>query len=192
MPKLKLNCQDLFDQVWFVRKTKQDNDVTNYIGVVYVETKNELSGAIESGVICHQNKIGQWHDQPYRCGLHWKWSWAIMNDRTRCSLWWKPNRTMTRSILQMWSTSKMKLRCMTDRIGCGLWKKPDRTTMWSFFQMWFTPKMKLSCCNQSDQVWSIMKTRQVNDMIDHIGAINTENDIEILWLIEPGTICDKN
>ena len=39
MPKSKLNYQDLFDQVQFVMKTRQDNDVTDGTGTMY--TKNE-------------------------------------------------------------------------------------------------------------------------------------------------------
>ena len=38
-----------------VTKTRQDNDMINYIGVVYVETKTELSRPIKSGAMCYQN-----------------------------------------------------------------------------------------------------------------------------------------
>ena len=38
---MKLICYDLSNRVWFVMKTKQDNDMTNCIGLVYVETKTE-------------------------------------------------------------------------------------------------------------------------------------------------------
>ena len=37
--KSKLNYWGLSDQVWFVMKIKQDNDLINHIGMVY--TKNE-------------------------------------------------------------------------------------------------------------------------------------------------------
>lgn len=54
MPKLKLNCQYLFSNVRFVKKTKQDNDMIDWIDVLYVETEIELSGPIELGVVCYQ------------------------------------------------------------------------------------------------------------------------------------------
>lgn len=37
-------------------KTRQDNDVTNQIGMVYVETKIELLGLIELGVVSYKNQ----------------------------------------------------------------------------------------------------------------------------------------
>ena len=33
-------------------KTKQDNDVTNHISVIYTENNNELSRLIVSGAVC--------------------------------------------------------------------------------------------------------------------------------------------
>lgn len=38
----------------------------------------------------------------------------------------------------------------------------------------------------------VMKTRQDNDVIDLIGAIHVENDIELSWLISLGVDYDKN
>ena len=43
MPKLKLNCRDLFEQVQFVMKIGQDNGVTNCTGAVYAKNEIELS-----------------------------------------------------------------------------------------------------------------------------------------------------
>ena len=37
MPKLKLNYQDLSDQVWSMMKTKKDNDVIDHTGVIYAK-----------------------------------------------------------------------------------------------------------------------------------------------------------
>ena len=59
MPKMILNCRDLSDEVLFVTKTRQDNDMTSYIGVVYAKNETELLGPIELGVVCYQNQIGQ-------------------------------------------------------------------------------------------------------------------------------------
>ena len=41
-----------------VTKTKQDNDVTDHIGVVYIESNIELSSLIESGIDCDESHIG--------------------------------------------------------------------------------------------------------------------------------------
>ena len=43
MLKMKLSYSDRSDRVQFVTKTKQNNDVTDCIGVVYVETETKLS-----------------------------------------------------------------------------------------------------------------------------------------------------
>ena len=40
-------------------KTRQDNDVTNHIGVIYDEKKIEFSWPIKPGAICDENQIGQ-------------------------------------------------------------------------------------------------------------------------------------
>ena len=37
-------------------KTNEDNDVTNYIGLVYVKTEIKLLGPIKLGVIHDENK----------------------------------------------------------------------------------------------------------------------------------------
>ena len=47
-------------------------------------------------------------------------------------------------------------------------------------QVWFTLKTQLSCRDRSDRVWSMTKTRQDNDIINHKGAVYVENEIE-LW-----------
>lgn len=38
----------------------------------------------------------------------------------------------------------------------------------------------------------MMKTRHENDVTDHTGAVHTENDIKLLWLIESGADYDEN
>ena len=50
------------------------------IGVVFAETKIELLGPIELGAVYEKNKIGQQHDQSYKCSLHKKWYQIIMID----------------------------------------------------------------------------------------------------------------
>ena len=45
-PKTKLSYRAWLNRVQFVTKTRQDNDITNRIGVVYAETETELLGPI--------------------------------------------------------------------------------------------------------------------------------------------------
>ena len=46
MLKTKLRCHDRSNQVQFMTKTKQDNDVIDCISLIYVETKTELLGPL--------------------------------------------------------------------------------------------------------------------------------------------------
>ena len=55
---MKLSCRDRSDQVRFMKKISQDNDVTNRIGVVYVKNKIGLSSQIGSGADCDKNQSG--------------------------------------------------------------------------------------------------------------------------------------
>ena len=63
---MKQSCRNRSDQVWFVTKTKQDNDVTDQLGLVNVENDIELLGLIWQGIDCGENQIGQQRDQLYR------------------------------------------------------------------------------------------------------------------------------
>ena len=38
----------------------------------------------------------------------------------------------------------------------------------------------------------MMKTRQNNDVIDRICAVYAEKEIELLWLVGLGVVCDRN
>lgn len=51
---------------------------------------------------------------------------------------------------------------------------------------------KLSYGDLLDRVRSVTKIRQNNDMIDHIGAVHSQNDTELSSQIKPGIVCDKN
>ena len=81
---------------------------------------------------------------------------------------------------------------MTNRIGCWLWWKLDRRTMWLIVQMQSTLKMKLNYHDWSDHVQSMMKTKQDNDMTDHIGLVYAKIKTELLWAIWPSAIYDEN
>ena len=47
-------------------------------------------------------------------------------------------------------------------------------------RVWSMPKTKLSCRDRLDHVRPMTKTRQDNDVIDHIGLVYTEIEIELL------------
>ena len=70
-------------------KTRQDNDLTDHIGIVYVENKTKLLWLIRLGATCDENQSNQLRDRLYRSGLCQKRNWNIMADRTRCLLWWE-------------------------------------------------------------------------------------------------------
>ena len=52
MPKTKLNYQDLSNLMRSMMKTRQDNNVIDYTGVVYIENKTKLSWPIKTSAIC--------------------------------------------------------------------------------------------------------------------------------------------
>ena len=52
--------------------------------------------------------------------------------------------------------------------------------MWSIVQVRSMQKMILNYRDLSDLVWCVMKTKQDNDMIDHIGVVYTENKTKLL------------
>ena len=69
----KQNYCDRSDQVWYVMKTKHDNDMIDRIGLIYVEIETELLGPSWPDVICCENQIGERCGQSYKCILHRKW-----------------------------------------------------------------------------------------------------------------------
>lgn len=48
--------RDWFDWVRSMMKIRHDNDVTNRIGLIYVETENELSGPNYLAAVCDENQ----------------------------------------------------------------------------------------------------------------------------------------
>ena len=97
-PKSKLNYLDLFDRMRSMRKTRQDNNVTGYIGAVYIENDTQLFLLIESGADYEENHIGQLCDWLYKCNLRQKRNWAVTTDLIRSSLWRQSNKTTTGQI----------------------------------------------------------------------------------------------
>ena len=56
MKKMKLNYCDWSDQVWYVMKTKQDNDMIDCIGAVYNGNDIEQLEPIRPDVIFDENQ----------------------------------------------------------------------------------------------------------------------------------------
>ena len=69
---MKLSCREWSDQVWFVTKTRKDNDVIDCPRVVYTKNETKLSRPIRPSADYDENQIGQQRDWSYRCGLHRK------------------------------------------------------------------------------------------------------------------------
>ena len=63
---------------------------------------------------------------------------------------------------------------------------------WLMVNMQFMLKMKLTYHFRLERVLFVMKTRQDNNVTNRTTTIYVKNDIELLWLIESGAICNKN
>lgn len=63
--------------------------------------------------------------------------------------------------------------------------------MWSLVQVWCTPKMILNYRDRSNRVLSMTKTKLENYVIDCIDMVHVENETDLSWLIEPGTVSKK-
>lgn len=59
-------------------KTKEDNNLIDYTGVVYAENDIELSWPIELGVDYDENHIEQLCEWLYRCSLCRKQNWVFV------------------------------------------------------------------------------------------------------------------
>ena len=70
-------------------KTSEDNDMTDCIGIVYVENDTKILWLIGLGADCYENKIGQWRDRWYICGLRRKRKWVVLIVQTEYNLWRK-------------------------------------------------------------------------------------------------------
>ena len=114
--KTILNYHDWSNRVQSKIKTKQDNNVTDHIGLVHTENDIELSEPIKLGVV--YDEIRQNNDVTNLIGsLRWKGNLTFVLGRTRFSLWWKLNRTTMWPIFHVRSTLKMKMSC------CDWWDR---------------------------------------------------------------------
>ena len=209
MSKLKLSCHDLSDQVRFVMKIRQDDNLTDCTSAFYAENDTKLSWSIEHGVFYAKNDIelswlvrqGAIYDETRQdndvtnrtsaiyveneTGLSWPIRLSAICDKNQIGqrLDWLYKSDLC------WKWYEI---VVTNQFGYRLWWKPNRTMTWLIIQMQSTLKMKLSCHDWSDWVWSVTKTRQDNDMTNHVGLLYTKIKIELLGPIWSGVVYDEN
>ena len=58
MSRLKLNYRDLSKWVRYVIKTRQDNNITDCIGSIYIKNEIELSWPVGPSAAHDENKMG--------------------------------------------------------------------------------------------------------------------------------------
>ena len=141
----KLNYYDWSNGVWFMMKTRQDNDKIDRIGTIYAKIGTKMSWSIKQDTVYDEKQTKQRYDQSYKCNL-------------------RKIRYLT--IKTQWTV-------------CDLWRKWDKTTMWLILQVCLTPKTKLDYYCWSDEVWSMTKMKQDNNVTNHNGAFYTKIGIEV-------------
>ena len=108
-PKTILNCRDWLYWMWYIMKTRKNNDMIDCIGVVYTKNKIELSWLIGQGAVYDKKQTGKIYGRLYRCNLHRKRNWVVVINCTRWDLWLKLDRTIMWLIVVVWFTPKSKL-----------------------------------------------------------------------------------
>ena len=68
-PKSKLNYHNRLDRMRSIKKTRQDNDVTNRTGVIFVEYDIELSRLMGHYAVYNKDETEQQCDRLYRSAL---------------------------------------------------------------------------------------------------------------------------
>ena len=79
------------------------------------------------GTIFDVNEIGQQRDLLYRPDLRSNQNWVVGNYLTGCGHWGNQDSTMMWLIVQVWSTTKMKLSYCDLPTGYNTWQKPNTT-----------------------------------------------------------------
>lgn len=115
-----------------------------------------------------------------------------MNYMIKCRLWRKLNKTTMWLIVQMQSTSKMKLSYhdRLDHVRSVMKTRQDNDVI-DFIGLVYTEiEIKLSRPIWPGVVYN--KTRQDNNVVDRTSVLYTKNDTKLSWSIRPSVICDKN
>lgn len=72
-PKSKLIYHDRSNMMWYIMKSKQDNDTIDRTSVISVKYDIEMSILIGQCAVYDEKNIGQQCDCSYRCGLCQNW-----------------------------------------------------------------------------------------------------------------------
>ena len=62
------------NRLWYVTKTKNDDNMIDWTGALNIENESELSWSIGLGAVCYENQTGQQHDRSYESFLRRKWN----------------------------------------------------------------------------------------------------------------------
>lgn len=166
MPKLKLNCRDLYDQVRSMMKTRYDNDITNCTNAVNAET-NWV-------VMTDRIKCRLWQKQ------HRTTMWLVVKMRfmpkMQTKLLWPIGLSLIESCPVFDQKKERKSKIMTLPIILA----------------WYTLTSKLNHRDLFDWLRSVMKTKQNNDVTHCTDAIYVENETKLLWAIGLGAFCEDN
>lgn len=110
--KSELHYHDRLDKMWFILKSRQDNDVIDRIGITFVKCTTELSRPIRQDTIHLEKKTRQWRDRLYRCALRKMRYSTVKTDWIVYGLWWRWDKPTILAIIQVHSMLKMKLNCL--------------------------------------------------------------------------------
>ena len=97
-------------------------------------------------------------------------------DHIGCYLWWKLDRTTTWPIYRFGLCRKWNWIVGSYLTDYALWWKLDRIMTWLIIQVHSTLKSILHYHNWSNQVSSMKKIRDDNDVTNCTGVVNAEND----------------
>ena len=134
-PKSELNCHDRLDRMRSIAKTRQDNDVIDHKGVIFIEydtkllrpnghcavydedqTRNDLIDKVcftlKTKPNCYDQSKGVWSMMTKRHDNGVIDCKGIIYAKIRAELWWSIR-------------------------GCGLSRKAKRTTTWLTVQVWY-------------------------------------------------------
>lgn len=110
--KSKLHYHDRLDKMRSILKSRQDNDVTDRIGITFVKCIIELSRPIRQDTVHLEKKTRQWCDRLYRCALRRMRYSTVKIDWIVYGLWWRWDKPTILAIIQVHSMLKMKLNCL--------------------------------------------------------------------------------
>ena len=83
-----------------MKKVRQDNDVSDYIGLIYAKKKLSCHNQFDR---VRSTKFRQDNEMTFHTSVVYAKIKTTLTDQIECSLSWKLDRTMTWPIVQVWS-----------------------------------------------------------------------------------------